>query len=92
MVYHLTGKLPKGRLPKKVATLGLESKAVRKLLGVEMETLDYMDWPASFDTANAQKLLAGSGIECADFLESMQVMVAFYQLHKHDRSYHIPIK
>ncbi|MFD1031161.1 SDR family oxidoreductase [Metaplanococcus flavidus] len=92
MVYHHAGKVPKGRLPKKVASLGLELKAVRKLLGVEMETLDYMDWPASFDTANAQELLAGSGIECADFLETMPEMVAFYQLHKHDKSYHIPIK
>lgn len=92
MVFHLAGKVPKGRLPKKLAAVGLELKGVRKLLGVEMETLDYMDWPASFDTANAERLLAGSGIKCADFIETMPKMVAFYQLHKHDKNYHIPIK
>ncbi|TAA73128.1 SDR family oxidoreductase [Planococcus salinarum] len=91
MVYHLAGKVPKGRLPKKMAAASLELKPVRKILGVEMETLDYMDWPASFDTSNAERLLAGSGIECADFLDSMPQMVAFYQLHKKDRNYHIPI-
>lgn len=91
MVYHLAGKIPKGRLPKKMAAAGLELKVVRKLLGVEMETLDYMDWQASFDTSNAKRLMVGSGIECADFLETMPEMVAFYQLHKRNKNYHIPI-
>ena len=91
MVYYLAGKFPKGRLPKKMAEMSMQFKVVRKLLGVEMETLDYMDWPASFDTATAQELLSGSGIECADFLESMPEMVAFYEKHKQDKSYHIPI-
>lgn len=91
MVYHLAGKFPKGRLPKKMAEMGMQFKAVRKFLGVEMETLDYMDWPASFDTSAAQELLSGSGIECADFLETMPEMVAFYEKHKQDRSFHIPI-
>lgn len=92
MVYHLAGKVPKGRLPKQFATVGLKSKPVRKLLGVESETLDYMDWPASFDTANAERLLQGSGIKCADFLETMPAMVAFYELHKTEKKYHIPIQ
>lgn len=91
MTFHLAGKLPKGRLPKKIAALGLKNKPVRKLLGVEKETLDYMDWPASFDTSNAERLLEGSGIQCADFLETMPEMVAFYKLHKNDKKFHIPI-
>ncbi|RAZ79453.1 SDR family oxidoreductase [Planococcus halotolerans] len=92
MVFHLAGKTPKGRLPKKMAVIGLKNKPVRKLLGVEMETLDYMDWPASFDTSRAEKLLKGSGIQCADFLETMPEMVAFYKLHKNDKKFHIPIQ
>ncbi|WP_341202087.1 SDR family oxidoreductase [Planomicrobium okeanokoites] len=92
MVVHLTGKTPKGRLPKKMAAAGLKNKGVRKLLGVEMETLDYMDWPASFDTTGAERLLKGSGIQCADFLETMPEMVAFYELHKNDKSFQIPIQ
>lgn len=91
MVHLMAGKVPKGRLPKKLAAASLQLKPVRKLLGVETETLDYMDWAASFDTSNADRLLAGSGIECADFIESMPEMVAFYQLHKKDKNYHIPI-
>ncbi|RLQ92939.1 SDR family oxidoreductase [Planomicrobium sp. Y74] len=92
MVFHLAGKTPKGRLPKKMAVIGLKNKPIRKFLGVEMETLDYMDWPASFDTTRAEKLLKGSGIQCADFLETMPEMVAFYKLHKNDKKYHIPIQ
>ncbi|WP_033543663.1 SDR family oxidoreductase [Planococcus sp. CAU13] len=92
MVFHLAGRKPKGRLPKQLATVSLKSKPVRKLLGVEAETLDYMDWPASFDTSNAARLLQGSGIKCADFLETMPEMVAFYNLHKNEKKYHIPIQ
>lgn len=92
MVFHLTGKVPKGRLPKPLATMGLKSKPVRKFLGVELETLDYMDWPASFDTSAAQRLLEGSGIKCADFLETMPEMAAFYELHKNDEKFHIGIQ
>lgn len=91
MVYHMSGKFPKGRLPKKMAEMGMRLKVVRKTLGVEMETLDYMDWPASFDTASAEGLLSDSGIVCPDFLETMPEMVAFYERHKQDKSYHIPI-
>lgn len=92
MVYHLAGKTPKGRLPKKMAALGLKNKAIRRMLGVEMETLDYMDWPASFDTSVANRLLRDSGIQCADFLETMPEMVAFYKLHKKDKNFHITIQ
>ncbi|MCM3610643.1 SDR family oxidoreductase [Planococcus sp. MERTA32b] len=92
MVVHLTGKTPKGRLPKKMAVIGLKTRPVRKMLGVEMETLDYMDWPASFDTSKAGQLLKGSGIRCADFLETMPEMIAFYELHKNDKKFHIPIQ
>lgn len=92
MVYHLSGKIPKGRLPKKMAAMSMKNKIVRKRLGVEIETLDYMDWPASFDTSNAVKLLEGSNLICADFLETMPAMVAFYELHKNDKNYHISIQ
>ncbi len=92
MAVNLTGKTPKGRLPKKMAAIGLRNKPVRKMLGVEMETLDYMDWPASFDTSKAEELLKGSGIKCPDFLETMPAMVAFYKLHKNDKRFHIPIQ
>lgn len=92
MVVEMTGKIPKTRLPHKLAEVSLAVPPVRKLLGVEAETLDYLTWSASFDTSTAQRLLTGSGIECADFLKSMPSMVRFYELHKKDKNYHIAIR
>lgn len=92
MVIEVTGKVPKSRIPHKVASASLAFSPIRKLLGVEAETLDYLTWHASFDTQNAERLLAGSGIECADFLQTMPEMVKFYQLHKKDKNYHVAIK
>lgn len=91
MVLEMTGKLPKARLPHKLAEASLRVPAIRKLLGVEIETLDYLTWHASFDTTRAVRLLEGSGIHCADFLESMPAMVRFYKLHKKDKIFHIAI-
>ena len=92
MVVEMTGKLPKLRLPHKVAELSLRAAPIRKILSVEAETLDYLTWNGSFDTAKAQQLLKGSGIECADFLATMPAMIRFYELHKKDINYHIPIR
>lgn len=91
MVFEVAGKNPKGRMPNKLAELSMGMPAVRKYLGVEAETLDYLNWRATFDTENAQSLLKGSGIRCADFLETMPAMVAFYNKHRKDRNYHVKI-
>lgn len=92
MVSEMTGKMPKWRLPHRMAEWSLSVAAIRKFLGVEKETLDYLTWQASFDTAKAQSLLNGSGIKCADFLETMPEMVRFYELHKSDKKYQIDIR
>lgn len=91
MVQLMTGKNPKGRLPHSLAAFSLALGPVRKKLGVEKETLDYLTWSADFDTENAQRLLAGSGITCADFLATMPAMVQFYNLHKKDKNFQITI-
>lgn len=91
MVHAMTGRYPKGRIPKKLAALSMSMPALRKYLGVEAETLDYMDWQAQFDTQNAQSLLTGSGIHPANFLETIPSMVAFYNEHKRDPNYHVTI-
>lgn len=92
MVFELTGKSPKGRLPRPLAEKGLSFKKLQQKLGVEVETLDYLSWNASFDTAIAQRLLAGSGIKCADFITSMPAMVQFYNEHKKNMDFHIAIE
>ena len=92
MVHLMTGKNPKGRLPHKLAELSLSIAPVRKGLGVEIETLDYLTWSADFDAKNAERLLKESGIRCADFLETMPAMVEFYNMHKNDKKFQIPIR
>jgi nucleoside-diphosphate-sugar epimerase len=92
MVYEMTGKFPRMYLPHKMAEVSLAVLPVRKMLGVEVETLQYLTWNASFDTEKGQRLLKGSGIKCADFLATMPAMVKFYELHKKDKKYHIAIR
>ncbi|MGI2327388.1 SDR family oxidoreductase [Planococcus sp. YIM B11945] len=92
MVFQMTGKTPRKRIPHKLAAWSLSLAMVRKSLGVEAETLDYLTWHASFDTHNAKRLLEKSGIECADFLETIPAMVSFYQLHKKDGKFHVAIQ
>lgn len=92
MVVELTGKNPRGRLPRSIAAKGLASKRLQQKLGVEVETLDYLTWNATFDTAVAERLLAGSAIHCADFIHSIPAMAAFYNEHKNDASFHVTIE
>lgn len=92
MVWEITGKLPKGRFPLVLAKKGLDIKFVRQKLGVEKETLDYLTWSAQFNTEVAKEVLKDSDIECADFIDSLPSMIAFYQLHKKENHYHIQIK
>lgn len=92
MVSEMTGKMPKSRIPHQMAEWALSVAPIRKFLGVEKETLDYMTWQASFDTEQATYLLRKSGIRCADFLETMPVMIGFYELHKSDKKYQIDIR
>ena len=91
MVIELTGKRPKGRLPRVLAEKGLSSIRLQRKLGVEVETIDYLTWNASFDVTTAQELLAGSGIHCADFLASIPIMTAFYEENKKNPDFHIKI-
>jgi nucleoside-diphosphate-sugar epimerase len=91
MVVELTGKKPKGRLPHVIAKTGLSSIRLQRKLGVEAETIDYLMWNATFDTTIAQKLLEGSGIGCADFLQCIPYMTAFYEKNKKNPDYHIKI-
>jgi thioester reductase-like protein len=92
MVIQVTGKQPKGRFPLALAKVGLSSKFLRKTLGVEKETLDYLTWSAQFDTTVASELLNDSEITCTDFIDSLPSMLSFYNLHKKDKQYHVVIE
>jgi len=92
MVMEITGERPKGRLPFGLAKAGLSMKAIRKMLGVEVETLDYLTWNATFDTSNADRLLINSGIKCADFLSTLPSMINFYENNKDRKEFFIEIR
>ena len=92
MVVELTGNKPKGRLPRLLAEKGLSSIRLQRKLGVEVETIDYLTWNATFDVSIAQELLAGSGIDCADFLTSIPAMTVFYEENKRNPDFHVKIE
>lgn len=92
MVKIITNHYPKGRFPLALAKRSLQVPFIRKKLGVEQETLDYLTWNAVFDTTEAVAILNKGNITCPDFIQTMPKMVDFYLAHKEDKNYHIPIK
>ena len=91
-VKEVTGKYPKGRLPLAIAKSAVALYPIRKYLQVEKETLDYLTWNATFDTTTAETILSKGNITCPDFIQTVPTMIAFYNNHKNDPSFHIPIK
>ncbi|RPJ96255.1 3-beta hydroxysteroid dehydrogenase [Rummeliibacillus sp. TYF005] len=91
-VKEITGKTPRGHIPLSLAQASLSIHAIRKKLGVEYESLDYLTWNANFDTTVANKLLKNSGIECADFIKSIPIMIKYYEENKHNKDFHIEIR
>lgn len=91
-VKEITGKYPRGRLPLLIARSFVALFPVRKFLQVEKETLDYLTWNATFDTTNAESILEKGKITCPDFILSIPAMITFYNAHKDDSTYHIPLK
>ncbi|MHA6251580.1 SDR family oxidoreductase [Oceanobacillus sp. CAU 1775] len=85
------GRTPKGELPLSLASLPMQSKTVQRLLQVEQEALDYFIYDTAYDSSQAQKDLAESGIRCPDLKETIEPMIEFYRKYKHDYAKHITI-
>ncbi|QGG50158.1 SDR family oxidoreductase [Lysinibacillus pakistanensis] len=92
MVKLLTSQSPKGQFPLILAKVSLRVPLIRKKLGVEQETLDYLTWNAHFDTTEAVAILTKGGITCPDFIDTMPIMIDFYLAHKEEKNYQIQIK
>ncbi|GAB3803203.1 SDR family oxidoreductase [Virgibacillus kimchii] len=84
-------KTPSITIPSQTAKTLLSAPALRQWLRVEKEALDYFTIHSSYDTSQASKDLAGSGIVCPDFKQSIGAMVAFYRKYKDDSMRHIYI-
>ncbi|TFE00350.1 SDR family oxidoreductase [Jeotgalibacillus salarius] len=87
-----TGKRPSGFISNQLMDKILAIPAARKHLGAEREGLEYFFWEGKFDQSQAAEDLKESGIFCADFLEGLDAMVAFYNRHKDEKSFHTSIK
>ncbi|WP_077324913.1 SDR family oxidoreductase [Virgibacillus siamensis] len=86
------GKTPIGKIPVNLTKNMLIVPFIRKWLQVEMQAMDYFTIHASFDSTLAQNDLKGSGITCPDLRDTIEPMIQFYRMYKHDRSMHIAIK
>ena len=53
-----------GKVIGSIAPIAAARNAVLDDLGIPEETLAYINWPTTYDTANARAALEGSGIEC----------------------------
>ena len=92
MVFELTGKIPKGRLPRSLAQKGLASKRLQRKLGVEVETLDYLTWNAVIlIQQNAEQLLEKAGFAVLTLSSRFPSMVTFYNENKDNKDFHIKI-
>lgn len=78
------GREPKGQIPLELARLPMNVRGIEKWLRVEKEALDYFTFDAAYDCSQALEDLAGSGISCPDFKETLEPMVAYYQKYKDD--------
>lgn len=85
IVRLLGARGPMFQVPPVVVDLPLRLLAVRKLLGVPPEVLDYFNHEAHYDCANALAALADTGIRCPHQLDYLPRIVAFFQANK-DRS------
>lgn len=88
--YYL-GRRPKGVVPVSFIKKALLIYPLRKWLQVETEAMDYFTIHSSYDTSQATKDLAGTGITCPDFADTIIPMIAFYRRYKDDNQKHIMI-
>ncbi|WP_157764745.1 SDR family oxidoreductase [Solibacillus sp. R5-41] len=85
----MTGKKTFGILSLGIAKAMLEQPSIRKLVHVTSQTIDYLDYEGKFDTKDFDKLIASSEITCCDLMETLPVLIKFYEENKHLKSYYV---
>ncbi|KIL47493.1 SDR family oxidoreductase [Jeotgalibacillus campisalis] len=92
MMLAQTAQKPSYTIPFSLTDKLLSLSIVRKYLGVERQALDYFQYMGRFVQDETEQDLAGSLIECPDFIETLDAMVKYYEQHKQDKELHPPIK
>jgi hypothetical protein len=87
IVRLLGARGPWGQVPPVLMDVPLRLLAVRKLLEVPPEVLDYFNHDAHYDTRNANAGLEGTGVSCPHLLDYLPTLVAFYQANKDRAEY-----
>ena len=92
IVRQLSGRRVAGRIPTAVMKKIAESYKIRKKLGIEYESFDYLAWQAEFDATQTEELLRTSTISCPDTMEIIPILVDFYNKNKCRQDLLISIK
>ena len=83
MIGLLGARGPFGQIPPILLDIPLRLPAVRKLLGVPREFLEYFNHPVHYDCANTLAALEGTGIRCPNILDYLPTLVRFYRNNRH---------
>ena len=74
---------PFGQIPPILLDIPLRLPAVRKILGVPREFLEYFNHPVHYDCANTLAALEGTGIRCPNILDYLPTLIRFYRNNRH---------
>jgi nucleoside-diphosphate-sugar epimerase len=89
---HLLGAYgPWGTVPPGVLKTALRVRAVRRLLKVPCEIVDYFNHSVQFDTRNATAALQPGGVKCPSLLTYLPRLVDFYRRHRHCREMYLRV-
>lgn len=91
IVELIAGKKPSWSLPTGFVSALHRLAVVRKLTGLERETIVYQDHMVHYDTAEAEKELAGS-VSCPDLMEILPVLVEYYLAHREEKELYMPAR
>lgn len=86
-VYEETVRLlgaygPLGTVPPELIKAVLHVRALRRLLRVPVEIVDYFNHQVQFDTRNTTEALRASGLHCPPFLSYLPQLIAFYRRNR----------
>lgn len=91
LVHLMTTRKTFSILPLGIAKVLLEQSNICTALHVPPQMVDYLDYAASFDTKDCDRLLEQAKIEGVDLLDVLPNLVDFYENNKHLSSYHVKI-
>lgn len=89
IVKEMTGKKTFGTFPLGIAKAMLEQSNICKLIHVKSQTVDYLDYEGKFDTKDFDKLIAPSELTGCDVIQTLPVLIKFYEENKHLQSYYV---